>query len=132
MRTKKLVSISALVFAICISTQQAVKAGGPPPISVASTASVKGVARFEGTAPKPKPISMAADPSCAKQHPSPVFSQEVMTDSKGELENVIVFVSEGLGDRTFDPPSQPIVINHKGCMYEPHLLAIRANPRLTA
>ncbi len=130
MRTKKLVSISALVFAICISTQQAVKAGGPPPISVASTASVKGVARFEGTAPKPKPISMAADPSCAKQHPSPVFSQEVMTDSKGELENVIVFVSEGLGDRTFDPPSQPIVINQKGCMYEPHVLAMRANQRL--
>jgi hypothetical protein len=125
-----MVSITVLVFAICIFTQQAVKAGGPPPISVTSTASVKGVARFEGTAPKGKPISMAADPSCAKQHPSTVFSQEVMADSKGELENVVVFVSEGLGDRTFDPPSQPIVINQKGCMYEPHVLAMRANQRL--
>src|SRR3984893_3257601 len=130
MRTKKLVSISVLVLAICISSQQVVKAGGPPPISVSSGASVKGVARFEGAAPKPKAISMAADPSCAKQHPSPVFSQEVIADSKGELENVVVFVSEGLGDRTFDPPSQPIVINQKGCMYEPHVLAMRANQRL--
>lgn len=53
-----------------------------------------------------------------------------MTDSKGDLENVIVFVAEGLGNRTFDPPSQPIVINQKGCMYEPHVLAMRANQRL--
>ena len=130
MQAKKVLSISVLAFAICLSTQQAVKAGGPSPTSMANTASVTGVARLEGTAPKPKPISMAADPSCAKQHPSPVFSQEVMTDAKGELENVIVFVSEGLGDRTFDPPSQPIVINQKGCMYEPHVLAMRANQPL--
>jgi len=130
MQTSKFISVPVLVFAICLSTQQFVKAGGPPPNSVGSTASVKGVARFEGTAPKPKAISMAADPSCARQHPSPVFSQEVMTDAKGELENVIVFVSEGLGNRTFDPPAQPIVINQKGCMYEPHVLAMRANQPL--
>ena len=92
MNTKKLVSISVLVFAICISTQQVVKAGSPPPTSLASAASVKGVVRLEGTAQKPKAISMAADPSCAKQHPSPVFSQEIISDSKGELENVVVFV----------------------------------------
>jgi hypothetical protein len=130
MKAKKLFSISVLVIAICVSTQQAVKAGGPPPVSIGNTASVKGIARLEGAAPKPKAISMAADPSCAKQHPSPVFSQEIMADSKGELANVIVFVSDGLGDRTFDPPSQPIVINQKGCMYEPHVLAMRANQRL--
>ncbi len=130
MRTSKLVSISALIFAICISTQQIVTAGSPPPTSLAGTASVKGVVRLQGVAPKPKAISMAADPSCAKQHPSPIFSQEVVTDLKNELENVVVFVSEGLGDRTFDPPSQPIVINQKGCMYEPHVLAMRANQRL--
>jgi plastocyanin len=43
------------------------------------------------------------------------------------LQNVIVFVADGLGDRTFDPPSQPAVIQQKGCMYQPHVLAVRAN-----
>lgn len=77
--------------------------------------------------PKAKPISMAADPSCAKQHPAPVFSQEVITNSKGDLQNVVVFVSDGLGDRTFDPPSQPAEMKQKGCLYEPHVLALQAN-----
>jgi len=108
-----------------------VKAGSPPPnTSTTGAASVKGVVKFEGTVPKPKQISMSADPSCAKQHPSPVFTQEVMTDSKGDLQDVVVFVADGLGDRTFDAPTQPVVVEQKGCMYQPHVLAVRANQQL--
>jgi len=97
----------------------------------AGTVSLKGTVKFQGTVPAPKPINMAADPSCAKQHSSPAMSQEIVADAKGDLQNVIVFVSEGLGDRTFDPPpSQPAVIEQKGCMYAPHVLAVRANQQL--
>ena len=53
-----------------------------------------------------------------------------MTDAKGDLQNVVVFVAEGLGDRTFDAPTQPVVVEQKGCMYEPHVLAVRANQPL--
>ena len=53
-----------------------------------------------------------------------------MADAKGELQNVIVFVAEGLGDRSFDPPTAPAVIEQKGCMYQPHVLAMRANQPL--
>src|ERR1700693_6067344 len=120
MHTKKLLSILILTLAICVSTPNAVKAGSPPPTTTGA-ATVKGIVKFEGTVPKPKPISMSADPSCAKQHPSPVFAQEVVTDSKGNLQNVIVFVSEGLGDRTFNAPTQPVVVEQKGCMYAPHV-----------
>lgn len=128
MHAKKLLSILILTLAICISTPNAVKAGSPPPTTTGAT--VKGIVKFEGTVPKPKPISMSADPSCAKQHPSPVFAQEVMADAKGDLQNVVVFVSEGLGDRTFDPPTQPVTVEQKGCMYSPHVLAMRANQPL--
>src|ERR1700674_1357495 len=125
MDAKKLIPIFAIALAICISSPYTVRAGGPPP-TTGTTASLKGVVRFEGAAPKPKLISMSADPSCAKQHSGPVFAQEVVTDTKGDLQNVIVFVSEGLGDRTFDPPTQPVVVEQKGCMYQPHVLAVRA------
>jgi hypothetical protein len=106
-----------------------VKAGGPPP-TASTTANLKGVVKFEGAVPKPRMISMAADPSCAKQHPSPVFAQEVVTDPKGDLQDVVVFVAAGLGDRTFDAPPQPAVVEQKGCMYLPHVLAVRANQPL--
>jgi hypothetical protein len=131
MKTKKFVSLFALILflIICIFAPYAVKAGGPPP-TVGTTANLKGVVKFEGTVPKGKAISMAADPSCAKQHPSPVLAQEVVTDAKGDLQDAVVFVSEGLGDRTFDAPAKPVVVEQKGCMYMPHVLAVRANQPL--
>ena len=128
MNTKKMVLIFALTVALCISAPHMVRAGGPLPITTGAT--VRGSVRFEGKVPAAKAISMAADPVCAKQHPSPVMMQEVMADAKGDLQNVIVFVSNGLGDQTFEAPSQAAVVEQKGCMYEPHVLAVRANQKL--
>src|ERR1035441_4437514 len=130
MKTKNLVSILALTLlicalTICVSAPHAAKAGGLSPTG--TTGILKGTVRFEGKVPQPKPINMAADPSCARQHLSPILAQQVMTDSKGDLQDVVVFVAEGLGDRTFEVPAQPVVVEQKGCMYLPHVLAVRAN-----
>lgn len=131
MHSKMLLSASAAAFAALALVPHAVKAGGPPPIpSAKGGATVTGVVKFEGTPPKPKRISMSADPSCAAQHSAPVFAPEVMTDSKGDLQNVIVYIAAGLGDRTFDAPAQPVTVEQKGCMYSPHVLAVRANQPL--
>lgn len=130
MDVKKLITALPLAITICLSTPPEVKAGGSAGLPSSGAATLRGTVKFEGMTPKPKPIVMSADPSCAKQHPSPVFSQEVMTDSKGDLQNVVVFVSEGLGDRKFDPPTQPVVVEQKGCMYQPHVLAVQANQPL--
>jgi hypothetical protein len=73
---------------------------------------------------------MSADPSCSKQHAGPVLTREIIADSKGGLQNVIVFIADGLGDRTFEVPKEPVVISQKGCMYQPHVLAMRANQPL--
>jgi plastocyanin len=129
MKATNLASILTLTLTICVSASYAIKAGGAP-ATAGTTASLKGVVRFEGMPPKSKLISMSADPSCAKQHSSPVLAQEVVTDSKGDLQNVVVFVAEGLGDRTFEVPTQPVVVEQKGCMYLPHVLAVRANQPL--
>ncbi len=128
MNTKKMVLIFALTVAVCISAPHMVRAGGPLPTTTGAT--VRGSVRFEGKVPAAKAISMASDPVCAKQHPSPIMTQEVMADAKGDLQNVIVFVSNGLGDQTFEAPSQAAVVEQKGCMYEPHVLAVRANQKL--
>ncbi len=132
MKTKCLILAVALTVIFCISSGRRVKAGNPPSSasSPAGTATVRGEVKFVGTAPKPTPINMAADPSCAKQHSTPVLNQDVVADAKGALQNVVVFVADGLGDRTFDPPTQPAVIEQKGCVYQPHVLALQANQRL--
>ena len=127
MNAKRFSAIFILALAVSITTSRQVRAAGSPPTTGAT---VRGIVRFEGKVPAPKTISMGADPACAKLHPSLVSTQEVMADAKGDLQNVIVFVSEGLGDRTFDAPSQPAVVEQKGCMYQPHVLAVRANQPL--
>jgi len=129
MKVRNFILLVALVTTALFLSKRAAHAAGPANVSVRST-SLKGTVRFQGPVPVGKPINMSADPSCAKQHSSPAMSQEIMADAKGDLQNVVVFVSDGLGDRTFDPPSQPAVIEQKGCMYAPHVLAVRANQKL--
>jgi len=130
MKKKNLFVIVASTTVLCLAGLQGVNAGGPSSALSTGTARVSGTVKVEGAVPKPKPINMSADPSCAKQHSGPVFSQDILADSKGGLENVIVFVSDGLGDHTFDPPARPAVIEQKGCLYQPHVLAMRANQPL--
>jgi plastocyanin len=132
MKTKCFILVVALMVVICISSGRIVRAGSPASTasSTTGTAILRGEVRFEGGVPKATPINMAADPSCAKQHPTPVLSQDIVSDAQGGLQNVVVFIADGLGDRTFDPPSQPAVIQQKGCMYQPHVLAVQANQKL--
>ena len=132
MKTSRFILVFALTAIVWISGRRAVNAGSAATSTVVtqSTASVRGKVKFEGSAPKAAPINMAADPSCAKQHPSPVLNQDVLTDANGDLQNVIVFIADGLADRQFDPPSQPAAIEQKGCMYVPHMLGLQANQPL--
>jgi hypothetical protein len=80
--------------------------------SIAGTARVQGSVKFAGLVPKPNPINMAADPSCANLHSSRAFTQDIVANAEGGLQNVVA------------------VIEQKGCMYEPHVIALRANQPL--
>jgi plastocyanin len=96
----------------------------------ASGASVTGVVKFKGTAEKPTRIDMSADPYCAKAHASAPTTEDLVTDAGGGLENVVVYVSDGLGTTTFPIPDQPATMEQKGCQYKPHVLAMRAGQKL--
>ncbi len=131
MTTKSVISAAALTV-ICIWNQPSVIAGSPlsSPGKSTATSTLKGVVRFEGQAPKAKTINMAADPNCAKLHPTPALRQDVLLDAQGGLQNAVVFIADGLSDQKVEPPSQPVVIDQKGCMYLPHVVAMQTDQRL--
>jgi plastocyanin len=108
--------------------------GGAPSSTLADretdSATVKGSVKVEGALPTPTRINMTSDPVCARQHSTAVLSEEIVADKNGDLQNVVVFVADGLGDRTFEVPPQPAVIEQKGCVYQPHVLAFRVNQKL--
>jgi|ERR1043166_2656446 plastocyanin len=91
------------------------------PIDPATVATVNGTVKFDGTAPKPAKIDMSQDPGCKGTNQA-----ENIVVSGGDLANVFVYVKDGLGNRTFDLPKDPVVLDQKGCQYHPHVLGVMA------
>lgn len=85
---------------------------------------------FEGSAPTPDRIKMSADPKCASLHKDDVFTQAVVANERGGLENVFVYIRDGLGAQRFPTPREPVVIDQKGCLYEPHVFGMQVNQKI--
>ena len=96
------------------------------PIDPATAATVSGTVKFDGTAPKPAKIDMSQDSNCAGSN-----TAENIVVSGGHLENVFIYVKEGLGNRTFDVPKDAVTLTQSGCKYKPHVLGVMAGQTIT-
>jgi len=90
---------------------------------------VSGKVTFTGTPAKPKTIDMSKEPSCAKQHATPLTTESVVTGPNNGLENVVVYVSSGAPDDG-QVPAQAVTYEQKGCQYLPHVLPMHVNQEL--
>jgi hypothetical protein len=52
---------------------------------------INGKVTYEGTPAKAKTIDMSKEPSCAKQHETPVTTEGVVTGPNNSLEKVVVY-----------------------------------------
>lgn len=96
------------------------------PIDPATAATVSGTVKYDGTAPKAAKIDMSQDPACQGGN-----TAENVVVVGGNLENVFVYVKDGLGNRTFDVPAQPVTLDQSGCRYKPHVLGVMAGQTIT-
>jgi plastocyanin len=99
--------------------------GSPPP----ATGTISGKVTYTGTPPKMKPIDMAKEPSCAKQHTTPVLTENVATGPDSALQFVVVYISSG-DTAPAAPPAEAARYDQKGCQYLPHVLAMQAGQSL--
>jgi plastocyanin len=97
-----------------------VGAGSPPPAG----GSISGKVTYTGTPPKMKPIDMAKEPSCAKQHATPVMTENVATGPENSLQFVVIYISAG--DTSSTPATETVRYDQKGCQYRPHVLPMQA------
>jgi len=87
--------------------------------------SITGTVTFTGTAPKLNPLTMDADPACAKKHTTPVPSEMLVLGGGNTMANVMVWVSKGLpAGKTWPAPAAPAVLDQNGCQYKPHVMGI--------
>ncbi len=106
-------------------SNMAAPAPAAAPIDPATAASVSGTVSLDGAAPKAAKIDMTQDPACKGMN----MAETVVVDG-GKLDNVFVYVKEGLGNRTFDVPKDPVTIDQSGCKYHPHVLGVMAGQTL--
>ncbi len=108
----------------------AAPAGAPAGIDPATAGNVTGKVTFEGTPPAPQPIKLSSDPYCQLANPGGLAAETAVVGPGGAVGNVFVYVKDGLGNLTFPAPSEPIVLDQKGCRYAPHVLGIQVGQPL--
>ena len=84
---------------------------------------VTGKITFEGEPPARTPVRMDADSNCMPGT-AQALSETTIVGAGGGLQNVFVYVKDGLGNRIYETPAAPIVLDQQGCRYEPHVFGV--------
>jgi plastocyanin len=101
-----------------------VAAAAWPGVALAAS-NVTGTITFDGKVPNLKPLTMDADPVCAKKHSAPVPNEMLVLGSGNSMGNILVWVSKGLpAGKTWPAPKNPVTLDQNGCQYKPHVMGI--------
>src|SRR5205807_7051640 len=133
-KSRKSISCSFLILAFLVvgcskpekshpekgSTTPTPAASAPVLVDKNTAGAIAGVVVFKGPPRKFPTIDMTQDPTCPTDPQIP----DVMVVNKGKLANVFVYVKDGLGSIPFPAPTQPAVLDQKGCRYAPHVLGL--------
>lgn len=99
-------------------------------IDPATTGTLRGVVKFDGDAPKRRPLTnIQTDPECAALHDSPPLSETVVVNEDGTLRNVALFISDGL-QGNYRPANAAVEIDQVGCVYTPHVVVVQIGQTL--
>ncbi len=112
MQTISWMRISGLAAAATLAIAGPAMAGG----------TISGKVKFEGAAPKRATLDMAADPVCAAAHSAPVLAENIVV-TDGALQFAFIYLKTVSG--THPAPSEPSIIDQKGCQYLPHVVGIQ-------
>jgi len=102
-----------------------------PAVDPATAATVTATVKFEGAVPAPEMIVLTGDPKCVSENGAPQrASESIVVGDNQALQNVFVYVKDGLGNFAFPVPSQPVVLNQEKCRYTPRVLGVRVGQSL--
>jgi plastocyanin len=80
-----------------------------------------------GEIPKRRVIRRAPIPRAAST--PEICSPTTVIDAAGNVQYALIYVKEGLGEE-FTAPKTPVVVEQKGCRFEPHVMGIMVGQEL--
>jgi hypothetical protein len=108
----------------------AVPAG--PAVDPATAGTVTATVSFEGAPPAPKMMRLEGDPKCVTENGGPERADESLVVGQNQaLQNVFVYVKDGLGAYGFPVPTEPVVLDQDKCRYTPRVLGVRVGQPLS-
>ena len=96
----------------------------------AYAATLKGKVLLDGSPTENPVINMDADPVCKAFHAAEVRAPNVLVNSDHTLQNVFVYIKNGLANTT-EAPKSPAVLDQKGCMYSPRVQGLQTGQPLS-
>jgi hypothetical protein len=98
----------------------------------ATAADITGTVTLSGTPPPEREITpLNNDPVCGKLHPGKVSTEFFVVGANKELADVIVELKgENLKPTAADASAAPVVIDQKGCLYTPQIVAVQTGQKL--
>jgi plastocyanin len=92
--------------------------------AVAGAGTITGTVVYEGKVPNLRPLSVAAEPMCAKKHET-IPNEALVLGPGNTMANIMVFVASGLpAGKTWPAPKEPVTMDQEGCQYKPHVMGI--------
>lgn len=96
-------------------------------VDASTAANITGKVLLEGTAPQNPVLRMSSDPACGSGE---ARGESYVVDN-GALQNVFVYIKDGLGNKyIFDTPTEPVKLDQKNCHYTPHVVGVRVTQPL--
>jgi plastocyanin len=92
----------------------------PTPIDPATAGTIRGKVGFNGTPPANPRLPVGGNSECNALHAGPAYDEAVLVKD-GALQNVFVYVKEGLEKHVFDWPKTPVTITNEKCIYVPRV-----------
>ncbi len=113
------VVVTMVLIAAC---QRQVEQRQPTPLDLTTVGSIAGEIRVEGPVPESTVLNLASAAECKAQYAGQVSAGDVLVRD-GRVGNVLVAIKKGLEDRVFAVPTEPVVIDQRGCLFVPRVAA---------
>jgi hypothetical protein len=91
-------------------------------VDPATAGTISGHVRYHGPRPERKRISMEEDPACGKAAKGPAYEDKLVVSRDGGVGNAFVYIKSGLEGKKFETPSEPVVLDQKGCVFAPRVM----------
>jgi len=102
----------------------------PAPDPEVPAGQILGTVFIEGEVPVRREIGLSTEPACHQEDVATLLTETVIA-SDGRLQNVFVTLKKGWdADQVPPVPETPVILDQRGCRYEPHVLGVRVGQPL--